>query len=406
VLGVSTLVGPLAGIRCLYISYNGLSTPLVQSQVLPYLRELTRRGARFVLLTFEQARPVASDIARLRQDGIAWHHLAYHRSPTLPATAFDITLGAAYGALLAKKYRLHLIHARGYPPAMMARVLQLTRKMPFVFDMRGLMADEYVDAGSWSRRSVAYRVTKRAERHLLDYADWVVVLTNRVRPILWPTGEPGRVTTIPCCVDPRLFGTDRDETLAADLGLLGKRVLVYAGSVGTWYLLDSMLRFAAFVHARDKRSHLLLLNQGEHAFITQRLTALGLDPASVTVAAVSPAEMPRHLGLAEAGLCFVMPSYSKQASSPTKVAEYLAAGLPVVAVAGVGDLDELITGRRVGVLLQSDADDQFRSAADALDRLLADPTTSARCRSVASCELSLERGVSAYADVYQRVMRA
>ena len=40
--------------RILYISYNGALEPLGQSQVLAYLRELTRHGLEFNLLTFEK----------------------------------------------------------------------------------------------------------------------------------------------------------------------------------------------------------------------------------------------------------------------------------------------------------------------------------------------------------------
>ena len=40
----------------LYICYFGLREPLVQTQVLPYLRELARGGVRMSLLTFEPDR--------------------------------------------------------------------------------------------------------------------------------------------------------------------------------------------------------------------------------------------------------------------------------------------------------------------------------------------------------------
>ena len=45
----------LEGRRVLFISYNGMLDPLGQSQVIPYLRELAKRGVRFTLLSFERA---------------------------------------------------------------------------------------------------------------------------------------------------------------------------------------------------------------------------------------------------------------------------------------------------------------------------------------------------------------
>jgi hypothetical protein len=46
----------LDGRRVLFISYNGMLDPLGQTQVIPYLRELAKRGVSFTLLSFERAR--------------------------------------------------------------------------------------------------------------------------------------------------------------------------------------------------------------------------------------------------------------------------------------------------------------------------------------------------------------
>src|SRR5438105_7499103 len=84
----------LDGRRVLFISYNGMLDPLGQSQVIPYLRELSRMGVRFTLLSFERdVAWTAAGIARceelkehLNEHGIEWHRLRYHRRPSLPAT--------------------------------------------------------------------------------------------------------------------------------------------------------------------------------------------------------------------------------------------------------------------------------------------------------------------------------
>ena len=46
----------LEGRRVLFISYNGMLEPLGQTQVLPYLRELAKRGVKFTLLSFEKSK--------------------------------------------------------------------------------------------------------------------------------------------------------------------------------------------------------------------------------------------------------------------------------------------------------------------------------------------------------------
>src|SRR5215510_3683491 len=81
------LVMALEGRRVLFISYNGMLDPLGQSQVIPYLRELARRGVQFTLLSFE--RPRAFDPQgvlqceqmreKLKSVGVEWHWLRYHQ---------------------------------------------------------------------------------------------------------------------------------------------------------------------------------------------------------------------------------------------------------------------------------------------------------------------------------------
>ena len=39
----------------LYISYDGITDPLGQSQILPYISELSRKGLKFHLISFEKS---------------------------------------------------------------------------------------------------------------------------------------------------------------------------------------------------------------------------------------------------------------------------------------------------------------------------------------------------------------
>ena len=97
--------------RVLYISYNGMLEPLGQSQVIPYLRELSGEGVRFTLLSFERAAAFERDglekCRQLERDlaeyGIEWHRLRYHRRPSLPATVYDILAGIVSGLTLIRR---------------------------------------------------------------------------------------------------------------------------------------------------------------------------------------------------------------------------------------------------------------------------------------------------------------
>src|SRR5882762_10196580 len=135
----------------LYICYFGLREPLVQSQVVPYLRELAATGIKPTLLTFEARNPPwfsgqhKEYSESLRKQGIRWISLRYHKFPSLPATVYDILVGSLVSCYLVMKYRVSVIHARGHVPATMAGLARALGLAKLIFDIRGFMPEEYVD---------------------------------------------------------------------------------------------------------------------------------------------------------------------------------------------------------------------------------------------------------------------
>ena len=228
--------------RTLYVCYFGLREPLVQTQVLPYLRQVQLAGLKVSLLTFEPegvaSWPAGEQQrweARLLEEGITWRARRYHKRPTLPATLYDIAVGVVTIIGWHWRERLDVLHARSSVPGLIAQLASFLTRSRLIFDIRGLMAEEYVDAGSWAAGGLLYRLTKAAERSLLRSCDAFVVLTQRARTLLFPnaqsanelvTGESetqGRpIAVIPCCVDIAQFrladATEREQTRQA-LGL-------------------------------------------------------------------------------------------------------------------------------------------------------------------------------------------
>jgi glycosyltransferase involved in cell wall biosynthesis len=398
----------------LYVCYLGLDEPLVATQVRPYLRALAASGHRMHLLTFETATRDAAATEALRQalasEGIAWHALRYHRRPSLPATLYDIARGVLRSVRLVRRHGIELVHARSHVGAAIALPLRALLGLPFVFDVRGLLPDEYADAGHWRRGGLKYRLAKAMERVFFRRAAAVVVLTETVRADLSAADgplaarAPADVTVIPCCVD--LEGSPWDEPARAmrraGRGWMDRRVVVYVGKLGMWYLDAEMARFFARAHRQDPRFFLQVLTGSPSTALRDVLGAAGVPADAFDVRAVPPAEVAALLHAADAGLSLIKPCVSKRSSSPTKVGEYLAAGLPVVSTAGIGDCDRQLADGR-GVLLPALDDSACDAGVRALAILLDDPETRRRCRAFAEAELSLEStGGPRYASVYER----
>ena len=375
----------------LYLCYQSVLEPLTQTQVIAYLEGLTQAGYRLVLLTFEPRSLTAEETQdhrkHLAAKGIAWHWLRYHKRPTVPATALDILAGIAVGWWLVWKYRIGLLHARIHVPGLMALALKSLTGAPFLFDIRGFMAEEYADAGVWKANGLLFRLTKWVERRLVRAADGYVVLTQKARDLLqewYPREIHGKpVQVIPCCIDLR--------RIPARNGRLGhpdeEKTLGYVGKLGGWYLTEEMAAFVAAARQVMPGLKWHVWTQSDPQLLQKTARAAGIQDAT-GVGFLPPEAVPHALLGVQAGLSFIKPCLSKRASSPTKVGEYLAAGLPVAALSGIGDTDTILReawpgAGPVGILIHGTDPENYREAARQLRILMEDPETPARCRRVA-----------------------
>lgn len=389
----------------LYISYDGMLEPLGQSQVLAYLEKLAP-GRRIHLISFEKPGDWAEADKRKRladriaAAGIHWHPLRYHKSPTAPATAYDVAVGTAKALALVVRHRLAIVHARSYVAALIALAVKRATGARFLFDMRGLWADERVDGGLWPRDGGLYRAAKSLERRFLEAADHVVTLTRaseaEIRGFTYLAGRSLPMSVIPTC-------TDLDRFTIQGPPAANPFVLGYVGSVGTWYLLDDMLRCFKHLQAIEPAARLSIVNRNEQALIGERVRHHEIDPSVVEIRSAEHQDLPRLVAGMSAGMALIEPAYSKIASAPTKLAEYLGCGVPCLGSAGVGDLESILEGERVGVAVRGSDDAQLRSGTERLAALTRDPDLQQRCRQTALARFSLDTGVAAYRGIYDKL---
>jgi glycosyltransferase involved in cell wall biosynthesis len=129
---------------------------------------------------------------------------------------------------------------------------------------------------------------------------------------------------------------------------------------------------------------------------------IAADHFSVT--SVPARLVPSYLAAADAGLSFIKPCISKLASSPTKNAEYLACGLPLIINAGIGDSDALVNDWKAGVLLEEFTDQEYTRIGDLIQTIAAEPDARTKARAVAREVFDLETiGAQRYAALYERV---
>jgi glycosyltransferase involved in cell wall biosynthesis len=394
--------------------------PLGQSQVIPYLKELSKLGVRFTLLSYEREHAFERDGQHrcrelgeeLLRYGIEWHRLRYHQRPSLPATVFDVAAGVRLASRLVRRNKIEMVHARAHVPAVIALALKWRFRIKMIFDIRGLMAEEYTDAGHWNAGSIPSRITKSMEGRVLRATDGVVTLTDRLWAAMqsWPDVNKTSIAhqTIPCCIDLERFCFNDQSRAArrAELGIDNRFVLVYSGSIGGWYMTEEMASFFAALKRRQPDAFFLWLTTGPSGIVEGAMTKLGIEPSDYAVRSVAPAEVSSFLSAGDAGIAFYRPGVSRLGTSPVKVSEYLACGLPVVINAGIGDSDELITKEGIGSLVAGFNEAAYAGALDTIEALTRDvKATRSVTRGVAERLFNVRGvGVERYARLYEAVL--
>lgn len=401
--------------KVLYISYDGMTDPLGQSQVLPYLLGLAAEGHSFTLLSCEKpgkysnGRKVVDEM--IGNAAITWQPIMYTKRPPVISTLYDYWKIKKLALMLHRRERFDAVHCRSYIPALVGDWMKRKFGTSFIFDMRGFWADERVDGGLWNMSNplykFIYRFFKKKEAAFLRNANHVISLTHKAKEemLSWPALclLPGNISVIPCCTDTALFdplriGETQKKECRAALGIKQDDfVLSYLGSIGTWYMLEEMLEYYLQVRAKYRHARFLFITHDEHARIRGAALAKGIPAGELVLQPAGRSEVPLLLSMSDAAVFFIRPSYSKMSSCPTKQGEIMSMGIPVTCNAGIGDTDAIVETYQAGIVMKDGnyetAVQQFAQSHWNRDAIRAGAI---RC-------FSLQEGVAAYNKIYHSV---
>ncbi len=404
--------------RVLYISYDGMTDPLGQSQVIPYLAELSKAGIEFHVLSAEKQKAFQSGkntiASLLEKHNIHWHPVTYTKKPPVISTMQDIRELKRMAGTLHKRYHFNLCHCRSYIAAFAGVLLKKKHGVPFLFDMRGFYPDERVDGGLWNRNNPLYNMVyayfKKQENTFFREADHIISLTETGKEILCKRQNNDltskSITVIPCCTDITHFNPDkldagqidafRKETGIAE----NDYVLSYLGSLGTWYMTDEMLDFYGVLLERKPDAKFLIITKDDPAPLVKLAKEKNLPVHQLLFRPAERTELPALISLSTASVFFIKPVFSKKASSPTKLAEILAMGIPVICNAGVGDIDRIVEKHNTGLVLNELNDETSREAVERMDDL--SNISPKELRQTAKILFALEKAVRMYKNVYNK----
>jgi len=219
---------------------------------------------------------------------------------------------------------------------------KLFRRKPLYLDCDDYEAESNRFSALWQKRTFVL-----FEDNLPKFTKGLTVNTHFLAERNAALGYPkGRIIYVPNGIDRDRFGhvdPQRVQKLRDSLGLEGKRVVLYVGSLSLAnHPVGLLLEAFAIVGQRLQNTVLLLVGGGEdYDLIGNRVKEMGLKDKVVMAGRASPDLVPYYLKLGDVSVDPVYDDVVARARSPLKLFESMALGVPVV-TGDVGDRGEVL----------------------------------------------------------------
>ncbi|MEO6868845.1 MAG: glycosyltransferase [Ginsengibacter sp.] len=402
----------------LFISYDGMTDPLGQSQVIPYLSGLVKYGYRFTIISCEKKERFIKSESRIRETllpfQIKWIPLTYHKNPPILSAIYDLVNIKRTAKRHHKLDPFDMVHTRSGTSALAGLWMKKKFGIRFLNDIRDFYSQSRIDSGQWKQSNPIFRMVfqyfNKKEREALIKNDGIVCLTHKAdkiikSDILYKMDVPLEV--IPCSVDLNLFNP-QNINLQKKNELKNKLnfehsdiVFTYLGSVGTWYLSKEMFSFFKAIENKISNAKFLIISPDDPNVIKRIMKEVDFKTEKTKIISASRSEVPLLLSLSSYSVFFIKPCFSKQASSPTKLGEIMAMGIPVITNAGVGDVKEIVEKYQAGIVLNNLKEENFKKISENLLKMNFD---SKMIIEGAKEYFNLENAVLKYKHLYDQIL--
>ena len=366
-----------------YVTIDSIAEGVGSSQISPLITLLSKDDMKINLISFEKSNPSNEMKDYFMALGVNWDFQHFGES------------GLFGGIERLSRLRRQIpnskvIHARSDIPAVGAIN---AHQGPVLWDVRSLWADQKVLINESLLNKALYKSYRKLERNAAQGSLGMSTLTNAVIPVLESRNGtlPLFRTVVPTAVNLQQFKLSPMITT-------GVRAL-FSGTYNSYYDMDLSFQFMQELGkildvethwARPAESSTLQLNVGESKIFLSKQS-----------------EMSRVIPEYSFGvsICRLDAGPSLSAAMPTKIAEFLACGRPVIVNKGLGDVDMYIEEFDAGVVLDGTKHNLVEGATK-LAHILKDSGTSQRCRELAEKYFNMETGARKYINLYSQIINS
>lgn len=243
-----------------------------------------------------------------------------------------------------------VVHCHGTAVASIALAARSAGPHPrIVADVHGAAAEEYRYASGDGMDAARYERLRRQEIEVVRTAAACVFVSQRMATFFETEydAQPRASVVVPCATRPSQDTAARRLATRKARGFTDRLVLGYLGSWRRYQLPDETITLLGALLGAFPQAHIWILSSHVDRF-RDALRQAGIPAERCTVEAVTHDEVFSLLPAFDIGLLLRDAAPVNRVASPTKFAEYLASGVPVLTTPHVGDYSALVAKHAVG----------------------------------------------------------
>lgn len=227
-----------------------------------------------------------------------------------------------------------------------------------IVNHRGDSIDEYIYTHNKGQDDSFVKTLNARLKTSIRKADMSICVSENLRKQLMEYSglELNNTFIYPCCADIARF-----EHTSCPCNK-EKIVVGYFGGFNKWQCIDTILDIFNELRKKDSRFFLMLITNSSTEPYKEKLEKIGKENYSIK--GVPFNEIPENISKMDASFALRESRPLNIVSSPTKLSESLAAGVPIIVTKASGDYAEMLIDNKNGLLIES-----IDYTADDIDRL-------------------------------------
>jgi hypothetical protein len=359
----------------LILTYWDFHDALIQTYTLPYVKIIANQidhHSKIYLVTLNK-NATAINFSHPKIKLLSFKYIPFGMK-----AIFYYAFMIFYFFLFIFNKKINYIHAWCTPAGVFGYILSILTGRKLIIDSYEPHAESMVEAGQWSKKSLAYKILFFFERKMTHRAKYLIattkkMITNYAASRFSFNPDKKNWFVKPACIDMELFRPDEKKRnfLRKKLNIENKITGIYAGKFGGIYLENEFFEWLKIAQDYWKDNfHFLLLTSHPIEFIRKKCKEYHIDMNCLTVTFVPHKEVPLYLNAADFALTPVKPVYTKRFCSPIKDGEYWSMGLPVIIPSNISDDSCIIEKHQAGYVLKNFTTQEYLKSVETIDKLV------------------------------------